>query len=381
MTGTIANNLNKIVKPLKSQLIDLIRVRGAISVADYMKIVLINPTSGFYMNEDVFGVKGHFTTNPEISQIFGELIGAWVVNEWKRFGSLEPLRIAELGPGRGTLMSDIYRTVKKLKVTKTDVQVNLIEISNKLREIQEENLKDIRNIKWNTHINAMDEVKDGFTAFIAHEYFDALPVHKFMKVPGKNYWREILIDYDDKENLRYVLANTVSPSHLLLPEDLKGDHVEINPEASMQVQRIAKHLNSSGAGCMLICDYGFEDDDYTQDRDTFRAFRNHEMCHPLDEPGSADLTADLDFGYLKKQVMEDSLIFGSVTQKQYLIQCGIQARLETLMKSNKHNHEDLKTSAEMLIEQMGQRYRIMAMFPKNADNLFVDDPPAGFSEA
>lgn len=398
---------------LKSKLIDVIRFKGPLTVADYMKIVLTNPESGFYMNDHVFGVKGHFTTSPEISQTFGEILGAWIMQEWRRFGCLKPLRLVEFGPGRGTLMSDITRTITQLDSMQTNddksIQINLIEVSPKLQEVQQQTLAKqskqlVERTKWFTHIDALpkdgeNEPETGFTAYIAHEYLDALPVYKFVRDPKTNSWRDLTIDYDEKENLRFCIASQPSlQSRLLVPEKFSGDHIEVCADAALQLEKVTKRLNATQKGCMLVCDYGFEDEPESDSeegnrkikalkpirasRDTFRAFKDHEPWPPLKDPGTADLTADVDFGYLKRHLADKALLFGTVDQRSFLLKCGLQARLKVLLENCKseESRNDLISGANMMLQSMGQRYRFLALFPKGTDHLFVHDPPAGFCD-
>lgn len=380
-------------KSLKSQIIDLIRLKGPLTVNEYMKIVLTNPATGFYMNNDVFGVKGHFTTNPEISQMFGEILGAWIVHEWRRFGGAKPLRLVEFGPGRGTLMSDITRTINQLEKAPNSIQIRLIEVSPKLREIQQQTLAKYAtslcdDIGWYNQLEGLDdrETFSGFTAFIAHEYLDALPIHKFVRDGTTKKWRELLIDYDKNEELRFCIGRQPTlAARLLIPEDFHGDHIEVCPEAALQLERVSKCLNATQNGCMLICDYGFEENSHDNsklDRDTFRAFRNHESWPILRSPGEADLTSDVDFGYLKNHLKDKALVYGSVNQKDFLLRCGIQYRLDTLLKqanTTTIERDELISAANLMINDMGQRYRFMSIFPSRMDHLFESDPPAGFS--
>lgn len=385
--------------PLKSKLVELIKFKGAMTVSEYMKIVLTNPESGFYMNKDVFGVKGHFTTNPEVSQVFGEILGAWIIQEWRRFNCPKPLRLVEFGPGRGTLMSDITRTLKTFEQTHNSIQVSMIEMSPHLQEIQRETLLKESGlngqIKWHTHIDDFVEDQDGFTAYLAHEYLDALPIHKFVRDPQTKLMRDLLIDYDNKEELRFCISKNPSlAARLLIPQDFKGDHIEICPEAALQLEKVAKRMNKTGKGCMLVCDYGFEeepDDCYEEDqnitslrpvrsdRDTFRAYKDHNPWPPLKDPGEADLTADVDFGYLKRHLKDKALVYGPVNQRSFLIKCGLQARLDTLVsKATDKEKSDLLSGASMMIDDMGDRYKFCAIYPKGTEPLFENDPPAGF---
>uniref|UniRef100_A0A6G5AFL2 Protein arginine methyltransferase NDUFAF7 n=1 Tax=Rhipicephalus microplus TaxID=6941 RepID=A0A6G5AFL2_RHIMP len=231
-------------KSAETKLLQQLRTRilatGPITVAEYMKEVLTNPMSGYYMHRDVFGSSGDFTTSPEISQMFGELVAVWFLNEWVKAGKPKPLYIVELGPGRGTLSDDMLRVFSKYSDAMEVVSLHLVEISPHLSQVQELKLcgtvsvvKDVFEhnpvtlrlpvktdteeatykhsitkhgvpVGWYRHLH---DVPRGFSCFIAHEFLDALPVHKFQRTPEG--WREVFIDLDDgpgPHHLRYVLS-------------------------------------------------------------------------------------------------------------------------------------------------------------------------------
>lgn len=180
------------------QLRSKIKATGPITVAEYMKEVLVNPRMGYYMRGDVFGQQGDFITSPEISQLFGELIGVWCLHEWFRLGTPSPFQVVELGPGRGTLMQDMIRVFSKFSDPKKLLTVHLVEISPKMRKLQETKLcgtsaspenttPELKFCKQNISVNGVpifwythiEDVPAAFSCFIAHEFFDALPIHKF----------------------------------------------------------------------------------------------------------------------------------------------------------------------------------------------------------
>ncbi|XP_064483804.1 protein arginine methyltransferase NDUFAF7, mitochondrial-like isoform X2 [Ornithodoros turicata] len=350
-------------KSSETKLLQQLRTRilasGPITVAEYMKEVLTNPMSGYYMHRDVFGSAGDFTTSPEISQMFGELIAVWFLNEWMKAGKPKPLYIVELGPGRGTLADDMLRVFSKYSDAMEVVSLHLVEISPHLSQIQELKLcgtvsvvKDVLDerpvhlripikseseevtykqsitkhgvpVAWYRHLH---DVPRGFSCFIAHEFLDALPVHKFQRT--KEGWRELFIDLDDgpgPHHLRYVLSRGPTPASFFtdLVDTEKRDHVEVCPEAGVIVQEIASRMHENG-GTGLIVDYGH---DGTKS-DTFRAFKNHDLHPALSEPGTADLTADVDFSYLKKILSGKALTYGPVTQEQFLKSMGIDIRYQ-----------------------------------------------------
>lgn len=352
--------LKRMPRSLLEDLVSKIKFTGPITVAEYMKYVLTHPIAGFYMGSDVFGSKGHFTTSPEISQVFGELIAIWIISEWQRVGSPKPFRIIELGPGRGTLASDISRVLSQFSSTRDNSSIHLVEISPVLTQIQEKALCDeisvIEQDRSNrlhhslskngipvTWYQSIDElsVTSGFNAFIANEFFDALPIHKFQRHSNGN-WHEVLIDYTTKEEtneqvLRYVLSKNPTPAsesliRFVLPDPNSTEfasikHMEVCSEAGIIVDKIMDRINQPNtSGCALICDYGYNE--LIPIRDTFRGFKKHQLVDPLIEPGLADLTADVDFAFLRSLVARKSLAFGPVNQKHFLQSMGIQIRLQ-----------------------------------------------------
>lgn len=307
---TVKNEIKKPENNIAKHLQQRIKVNGPITVADYMKEVLINPLGGYYMSNDVFGETGDFVTSPELSQLFGEMVAIWFLNEWSKAGCPKPFQIVELGPGRGSLCQDVLRVFDHFQALKAG-SVELVEVSTLLSDLQARKL--CINIKmmegndcykegishygcpvyWYKHLN---DVPNKFTLLIANEFFDALPIHKFQRT-DRGY-REILIDNDDTKELqfRYVLAKEDTPmSKVLINKDEKRDHFEISPESILLMKDIASRMEVDG-GLALIADYGHNG----EGMDTFRAYKKHKQQDPLVGAGTADLTADVDFNALKK---------------------------------------------------------------------------------
>uniref|UniRef100_A0A131Y4J2 Protein arginine methyltransferase NDUFAF7 n=1 Tax=Ixodes ricinus TaxID=34613 RepID=A0A131Y4J2_IXORI len=397
---------------LLQQLRSRILATGPITVAEYMKEVLTNPMSGYYMHRDVFGSSGDFTTSPEISQMFGELVAVWFLNEWVKAGKPKPLYIVELGPGRGTLSDDMLRVFSKYSDAMEVVSLHLVEISPHLSQVQELKLcgtvsvvKDVLDhspvtlrlpvksdseevtykqsitkhgvpVGWYRHLH---DVPRGFSCFVAHEFLDALPVHKFQRTPEG--WREVFIDLDDgpgPHHLRYVLSRGPTPASFFA--DVVGekrDHVEVCPEAGVIAQELASRMHEHG-GCGLVVDYGH---DGTK-TDTFRAFKNHTLHPVLSEPGTADLTADVDFSYLKRILAGKALTFGPVTQEQFLKNMGINIRLQKLLDNcqDADLRQELLSGYDMLTnpEKMGERFKFFGVFPLDMQGPLETHPPAGF---
>lgn len=253
-------------------------------VATYMRDILTSPHSGYYMSQDVFGQKGDFITSPEIGQIFGELIAVWCITEHQKIGSPEPLQLIEMGPGRGTLIQDILRIFAKLNMS--SISIHLVELSPFLSKLQAQRLcytsaeigpqnqvpyyrmgETLTGVKvfW---YHRIEDVPQGFSIILAHEFFDALPIHKLQK--DGDTWKEILIDIDplDKEKFRYVLSRNETPISKLYssryPEEQRR-HVEISPDSDLIASHISERLETHG-GFGLIMDYGH----LGEKEDTFR---------------------------------------------------------------------------------------------------------------
>lgn len=283
-----------------------------------MKEVLTNPCGGYYMEKDVIGVSGDFITSPELSQLFGEMIAIWLLNEWSKAGSPKPFQIVELGPGNGSLCQDMLRVFNHFESLK-GASVELVEVSPLLSDMQGRklciNTKNVSEtagithykegishfgvpVYWHKHLST---VPKKFTLLIAHEFFDALPIHKFVK--SDRGFREILIDNADREGkmeFRYIMAKEDTPaSKTLIDKNEKREHFEISPESIITMKEIAKRIEYDG-GMALIADYGHSGDG----TDTFRAYKKHKQEDPLIGAGTADLTADVDFNALKNVIFQ-----------------------------------------------------------------------------
>nr|SVE75768.1 EOG090X06OK [Daphnia hispanica] len=369
-----------------------------------MKEVLTNPTAGYYMNRDVFGQTGDFITSPEISQMFGELIAVWLVNEWTKCGRPTPFQLAELGPGRGTLMADILRVFSKFKIAESDFSVSLVEVSPYLGQVQEKHLcssqsqeatelpKDSLHykqsislygspIRWYNHISDLPRT---FTLFLAHEFFDALPIHKLVKVDQG--WREVLIDLNREDfTLRYVLSRDRTPACLYRMNNEIRNELEVSPQSLVITQAMASRIHRDG-GIGLVIDYGHEGDK----TDTFRGFKNHKLHDPLVDPGTADLTADVDFAAVKWAATHPSavegwkanLTYGTVDQKDFLTRLGINLRLDQLLASCRDETvaRDLKSAHRMLTDpvEMGSKFKFLALYPPVMEKILERYPPPGF---
>ena len=290
------------VNALKEKLIGLILSKGPITLAEYMRIALGDPEHGFYVTRDPFGAAGDFITAPEVSQIFGELIGLFFVQAWEDRGSPEKFHLVELGPGRGTLMADILRAAKLRPAFLAAARVTLIETSRALRAVQERTLAGA-GATW---AESLDALPDGEPLFlVANEFFDALPAHQFVK--SERGWHQRMVGAEGDDLVFALSPNTLPPEIVppMLRDATVGAVVEIAAEAIGIARNIAARIARSG-GVALFIDYGSEQSGLG---DTFQAVKAHRYADPLAAPGSADLTFQVDFAQLGRAAMKEE-VFG-----------------------------------------------------------------------
>lgn len=345
------------------------------------------------------GIEGDFITAPELSRVFGDLVGVWLVSEWVALGSPSRLRLVELGPGRGTLARDVLRATANWPAFRRAVRVEMVEASPSLRVAQQRALevepceKEPRTwtlagdagfgtrVRWHDSVLALDVEETMPTLFVAQELLDALPAHQFLKTPSG--WREKLVDLDESgaspHFFRFVLAPTATPASTALVhssslDEFPDDTLEVSPGALAVVDDVARRLAAS-TGAALFVDYGRAN----CLGDTLRAFKRHRQVPPLGEPGVVDLTVDVDFGACARQaaLVEGVSVYGAVEQGEWLGRMGIETRLKALLENaliTEDQADHLITACERLLDpaQMGSRYKVLAVVARPAD------PPAGF---
>ena len=270
---------------LSEQIAARIRANGPITLADYMSECLLHPTLGYYTTQDPFGTKGDFVTAPEISQMFGELIGLSLAQAWLDQGGPEVFTLVELGPGRGTLMADLLRATAGVKGFLQAARITLFEASERLQQLQRETLKDHQV----TFTSDLTDLPQHPLFFVANEFFDALPIRQFER--QKSAWRERLVGLDHDRLAIGLGPETEIPAlSYRLPDTRKGDIVEYAPQAAPFVEALTARIAAHG-GAGLIIDYG----DWSSLGDTLQAVKAHEYTDILDAPGQCDLTAHVDF--------------------------------------------------------------------------------------
>jgi len=361
----------------------MIQSSGPMPVWRYMELCLTHPEHGYYVARDPLGREGDFITAPEVSQMFGELIGLWSASVWRAAGSPDEFRLIELGPGRGTMMADALRALRVLPPMYQALSVHLVEINPILRERQKAILQNVRNIAWHDNI---DEVPSGPCVILANEYFDVLPVHQVVR--RENGWHERTIEIDADGRLVFGVAPDPMPRfEVLLPPLVRaapiGAVFEWRPDT--EIMKLALRVREQ-SGAALIVDYGHLRSDAG---DTFQAIARHSFADPLRNPGQADVTAHVDFQALT-HAAEDmgAAVHGPVSQAEFLKRLGIETRAARLMaKASPEVAEDIAVALKRLIGGgrggMGSMFKVLAISGPDLPQLtgFSDERPDEPTEA
>ena len=341
--------------PLAEKLKAQIRAGGPITVADFMAACLADPEHGYYMQSDPFGRAGDFITAPEISQIFGELIGLWTIGVWEMLGSPDPFVLAELGPGRGTLMADMLRTGRVKPSFLKAASVHLVEMSPRLREVQQAALAATGHaVHWHARI---DDIPRAPTIFVANEFFDAMPVRQFQWQNGA--WAERVIGLNDEDEFAFGLSPVGQrPAGITLPD---GAVVEASPTGKAVMTLIGERL-AKERGAALVIDYG---SDKPGVGDTLQAVRQHKYESPFAMPGEADVTCHVDFAALARTAAEAGIEPRPVIgQGEFLVRLGLVERANVLGRDKDAKVRDgLASAIERLAgpKAMGTLFKVLAI--------------------
>ncbi len=348
-------------------LADILRRRigeaGPLGVDRYMEMALGHPEYGYYRGADRLGLEGDFTTAPEISQMFGELIGLWSAVLWRQMGRPDPLLLVELGPGRGTLMADFLRAARGIDGLPGALRVHLVEASPGFRTAQEKTLANATAfpIQWHDEFAS---VPHGPMILIANEFFDALPIRQFERTAAG--WRERLVGLAaDGDGFRFVLSEA-APEVDLPAAAAEGAVAEICPLGREIAGRIGWRLMDHGGAALLI-DYGYADAGPSGigHGDSLQAVRGHAFHDVLVDPGTADLTAHVDFAALGRAALAEGVaVHGPVGQGAFLQGLGIDARLAALTaKATPAQAVGLRSGHRRLTDPagMGTLFKAMAI--------------------
>ncbi|KAI0267855.1 S-adenosyl-L-methionine-dependent methyltransferase [Gloeopeniophorella convolvens] len=403
----LANSLT----PVEKILLDTIKVQGPVSYATYMQHCLSHPTDGYYMNpaNAVIGARGDFITSPEISQVFGELLGIWLLSQYLGTGAKHNIQLVELGPGRGTLMDDILRTLSQLPHARTSIKhVHLVETSQALRAVQEKKLaswdgKNGLKLHWHDSIDDVPTADGLYTMLVAHEFFDALPFHLIEKTHGG--WKEVLITSapdptaktilrpsdvlvkssplssnssasalldqspsSSRTRFRPVLSKDPSPISTLLGSSSPrfaalpiGARIEVSAASYQTARKLGTLVSQGAGGSALVVDYGADH----AVGNSFRAFKGHALADPFDCPGQADLTANVDFAYLTEALAGVATAHGPLSQRAFLSHMGVSTRVGALQRASAspERADALGKAATRLVDAtgMGKQYKVMGV--------------------
>jgi NADH dehydrogenase [ubiquinone] 1 alpha subcomplex assembly factor 7 len=361
------------VNELARLLAQRIRATGPLSVADFMQEALLHPRLGYYTTRDPLGARGDFITAPEVSQVFGELVGLWCADAWDKMGRPERVVLAELGPGRGTLMADALRALKAVPDLGRALTLHLVETSPVLRRAQAAMLA-TASPSWH---DSIAELPEGELILIANEFLDALPIRQLVR--GERFWHERLVTLGaDGETLAFAIDAAPSPAAALVPESLRaapaGSLCEVRPAALALAAGLGARLRQQG-GVALFIDYGHCP---SACGDTLQALRRHRSHDVLDDPGEADLTAHVDFAAFAAAARDaGARAWGPEPQGGFLAALGLAERAAALIaRATPAQLLAIESGCRRLIDpaEMGTLFKALAL---TAPALTA---PAGFAE-
>lgn len=363
------------MSPLEEIILAAIKRDGPMDIGRFMDLALAHPQYGYYRKQDPLGRGGDFTTAPEISQMFGEMLGVWAVDTWRKLGAPSECILLECGPGRGTLMADCLRAAKGAPEFLKAAAIHLLETSPVLKEKQAEALKGY-DVSW--HEDLADLPAGRPVIVIANEFLDALPILQYERAGGT--WFERGVEFKKK---KFVIArgplgprsnpeNTAAHKNSGLPRRLQrlamtnlseeeNAIYEISPAREGWMAQLYERLKQSG-GAGLFVDYGHGK---TAPGDTLQAVYRHKYCGVLEHIGEADLTAHVDFEPLMNLAHEKGLaVHGLTEQSAFLRALGIDLRAQRLLhKANPRQAQDIHAALQRLTDpgQMGALFKVMGV--------------------
>ncbi len=355
---------------LNDHLIKLIKLHGPITVSNYMTEALTNPKYGYYVNQNPFGKHGDFITAPEVSQMFGEMIGLWFADLWIKMSRPGKVHLIELGPGNGTLMADIVRVFDAVPALLNSIELHFVEAAPQLIEIQKEKFREFKGKKnWHETVKSAlsaSKAEDETTFIIANEFLDALPIRQFQK--GDLGWHERMVTVSTDGN---HLINMLSPfpvQDVKLPEHLinaeQHSIIEISPMAEYLIAQIADHFKSQN-GAALFIDYGYT---AYQTGETLQAVEKHKYADVFSRPGHADLSAHVNFKKLIDIVEKTGIkSLGPIHQGKFLNNMGIEERVSMLCEyASLEQKKDILGGLNRLIapDEMGTLFKVMGLMSR-----------------
>ncbi len=373
--------------PLRRLIIDEIAAGGPLSIERYWELCQYHPDYGYYMCRDPVGARGGFTTAPEISQLFGEMIGIWAMEQWRAMGAPRHFHLIECGPGHGTLMADLLRIAAVLPDFLAACQLHMIEISPHLKDIQQRTLSQIQQVAQCRSINWHDDITDvplsAPVIIIGNEFFDAIPMRQY--VWKNEHWRERRVDYNGQE---FVFTDAESrgddapfPPHIaplqMGTRMTDGTIMECAPLRDSHFDRILKIMDAQN-GAALFIDYGYEKFEFG---DSLQAIHKHKYSNIIENQGVSDITSHVNFERMTYQVKDYNFNVSLCNQGEFLISMGIFDRtnqLKRALDSSKElrmnvqdNVQDIDIAVKRLVsvDQMGQIFKVISINNFGRDDL------------
>ncbi len=310
-----------------NKIINILKEKKSIPLDQFINISLYDKKFGYYMKKNPFGKEGDFVTSPLVSNLFGEMLAIWCVAFWEHIGKPRKILLVELGPGDGTLCKDLLKTFRQFKNFYNSLEINLLEVSYKLKTIQKVKI-DNRKVKW---IKKINEINCGPVIFLGNEFFDALPIKQIYKKKGLFFERYVALSNDNKK-IRFLhkKANNGLIKHI---QDLNlistGNTIEYPIEALKFLEAIAKKINKFDGG-LLTFDYGYI---AKKNQNTLQSVKKHRYTNPLIKPGHSDITSHINFKLFHKILKKNNLNVKKITtQSEFLKKIGILERANILSK-------------------------------------------------
>ena len=346
-----------------NKIIDILKKKKSIPLDQFINISLYTKKLGYYMKKNPFGQNGDFITSPLVSNLFGEMLAIWCVAFWEYIEKPKKILIVELGPGDGSLCRDLLRTFKQFENFYNSVEINLLEISDKLKLIQKKNINN-EKVKW---IEKIKEINSGPTIFLANEFFDALPIKQIIKKKKLLFEKYIALSNDEKK-IRF-LHKKASNSLVKKIRDLKlistGNIIEYPVEALRFLGTISKKINEFDGG-LLLFDYGYT---VKKNQDTLQSVTKHRYTDPFSKPGHSDITSHLNFELFHRILKKNNLNVKKIThQSEFLKKIGILERANILSKNMTFKAKaDMFYRLKRLLDykEMGSLFKVIFAQKKN----------------
>jgi len=340
-----------------NKIINTLREKKSIPLDRFINIALYDKKFGYYMKKNPFGKKGDFITAPLISNLFSEMIAVWCVAFWEHLGKPNKILLVELGPGDGTLCKDLIKTFKKFKEFYNSLEINLFEISNKLKKIQKIKINS-KKVKW---IKKIEEINYGPVIFFGNEFFDALPIKQICKKKNNFFEKYVALTTNEK-NIKF-LHKKANNNLIKCIKDLNlisvGDTIEYPLEALKFLKQISKKINEFDGGLLTI-DYGYT---LKKNQNTLQAVKKHNYLDIFFKPGHSDITSHINFKLFSKSLSEDNLAVKKITtQSEFLKKVGILERADILSKKMTFKEKaNMFYRLKRLIDpkEMGERFKVI----------------------